>query len=160
LASALGADMGLIASTLEKLYLLKGKDKTIRLEDVESCVTSFSWKSVFELTDAVGRRKLSKALPLFQKMMVSGESAVALLALLARHFRLLSRVKEGETSGIPPYFIQDYKKQAEAFSIKELAQKREKIFETDWALKSLPIPSSILFEKLMMNLCGNLSDVA
>ena len=153
MVSALGTDLSLIHSTLEKLYLLKGGEKKISLADVESCVTAFSWKSVFDLTEAVGRRDLRQALTLFKRMFSAGESPIALLALLARHFRILIKVKEGETRGIPPFFLKDYQRQAGTFRREELNEKNEKIFQTDWALKSSPLSPSILFERLLFNLC-------
>lgn len=153
LVSALGTDLSLIHSTLEKLILFKGDEKKISLGDVEACVTAFSWKSVFDLTDAVGRRDLGQALILFKRMFSAGESPIALLALIARHFRILIKVKEGETGGIPPFFLKDYQRQAGTFQREELNEKNEKIFQTDWALKSSPLGSAILFERLLMDLC-------
>lgn len=152
LVSAVGSDLSQIHTTLEKLHLLKG-DKEISLADVTSCVLPFAFGSVFELTDAVGRGDLAKALILFRRGSAAGESVIALTALLARHFRILSRIREGENAGIPPFFVKDYQRQAARFSPQELEEKRERIFRADWALKSSPIPSSILFERLLRDLC-------
>ncbi len=153
LTTAVGTDLGGLVATLEKLCLLKGADRKITLADVESCVTASSWKNLFDLTDAAGKKDLPLSLRLFHRMEAAGEAPVALLGLLARHFRILSRVKEGETAGVPPYFLKDYQSQARTFSVKALAEKRERLFETDRALKSSPIPSSIIFERLLMDLC-------
>lgn len=153
LVSAVGNDLSALQSALEKIYLLKGDDRKISLKDVEACVTAVSWRSIFDLTDAVGARNLERALRLFRKMETSGESPIALLALLARHFRILSRVKEGDAGGVPPFFLRDYQRQASAFDAARLADKREKIFQTDWALKSSPIDKNLLFERLLMELC-------
>ncbi len=153
LASAVGADLSALRSSLEKLYLLKRGQKEISFQDVESCVASVSWKTVFELTDAVGAKNLERALKLFQRMEDSGESPIALLALLARHFRILSKVKEGDAGGVPPFVLKDYQRQAGQFDVRRLEEKRERIFQTDWALKSSPIDSNLLFERLLMDLC-------
>lgn len=153
LSTAVGTDLGTIVATLEKLYLLKGSEKRIALNDVESCITASSWKNLFDLTNAVGERDLSKALVLFQRMTSSGESPIGMLVLLARHFRILSRVKEGDTSGITPYFLKDYQRQSSKFTSEGLSRKRESLFEVDRALKSLPIPSNLLFERLLIDLC-------
>jgi DNA polymerase III subunit delta len=153
LVSAIGNDLSGLQSALEKIYLLKGSDRKIALADVEACVTAVSWKSIFELTDSVGAKNLEKALRLYRRMQVSGESPIALLGLLARHFRILSKVKEGDSGGVPPFFLKDYQRQASAFDPARLNDKREKIFQTDWALKSSPIDSDLLFERLLMELC-------
>lgn len=153
LVSALGNDLSTLQSALEKIYLLKGTDRKISLSDVEACVTAVSWRSVFDLTDAVGSRSLDRALKLYRRMQTSGESPIALLALLGRHFRILSRVREGDSGGVPPFFLKDYQRQASVFDAPRLEAKREMIFRTDWALKSSPIDSNLLFERLLMDLC-------
>ncbi|HEX5035876.1 MAG TPA: DNA polymerase III subunit delta [bacterium] len=153
LVSAVGNDLSALQSTLEKIYLLKGADKKISLADVESCVTAVSWKSIFDLTDAVGARNLERSVKLYRRMQSSGESPIALVGLLGRHFRILSKVKEGDSGGVPPFFLKDYQRQASVFDAVRLEDKREKIFHTDWALKSSPIDSDLLFERLLMDLC-------
>ncbi len=153
LVSAVGNDLSALQSALEKIYLLKGNDKKIVLADVEACVTAVSWRSIFDLIDAVGARNLERALRLFRKMETSGESPIALLALLARHFRILSKVKEGDSGGVPPFFLKDYQRQASVFDATGLERRREKIFHADWALKSSPIDKNLLFERLLMELC-------
>lgn len=153
LASAIGADLSAIQSALQKLFLLKGDQKTISLADAEACVSAISWRSVFDLTDAVGAKNLSCALQLFHRMEESGESPIGMLSILARHFRILSKVKEGDTAGVPPFFLRDYQRQAGPFDAARLQDKREKIFQADWALKSSPIDNNLLFERLLMELC-------
>lgn len=153
MVSALGNDLSTLLSALEKIYLLKEKDKKISLADVESCVTAVSWRSIFDLTDAVGQRNPERALRLYRRMETSGESPIALLALISRHFRILSKIKEGDSGGVPPFFLKDYQRQAAAFDAARLEDKREKIFHTDWALKSSPIDNNLLFERLLLELC-------
>ncbi len=153
LISAVGSDLNALQSALAKLYLLKGADKSISLADVESCVTAISWKTVFELMDAVGAKNLARALTLFHRMEESGESPIAMLALLGRHFRILSKVKEGDSAGVPPFFLKDYQRQAGQFDVVRLKDKRERIFQTDRSLKSSPLNKSLLFERLLMDLC-------
>lgn len=153
MVSALGNDLSTLQSALEKIYLHKDKDKRITLADVEACVTAVSWRSIFDLTDAVGQRNAERALRLYRRMETAGESPIALLALISRHFRILSKVKEGDTGGVPPFFLKDYQRQASAFDASRLEDKREKIFHTDWALKSSPIDNNLLFERLLLELC-------
>jgi DNA polymerase-3 subunit delta len=153
MGESLGNDLALLFSTLEKLRLLVGDKKKVALADVESCVSSISWKSLFDLTDAVGGRDLSKALRLFSGMLSEGESPVALLGLMARHFRILSKVKEGDSGGVSPYFLQNYQRQASQFKKEELGEKREKIFQADRGLKSSPLGMELIFERLLFDLC-------
>ncbi len=154
MSEALGPSLAAIHSSLEKLYLLVGEKKEISLTDVESCITASSWKNIFDLTDAVGQKNLSQALILFQKMNEAGESPIACLALLARHFRILNKVKEGDSASVPYRFLKDYQRQAQSLSFENLVKKRQALFQADWDLKSSPLKSEIIFEKLIMDLCS------
>lgn len=153
IVSAVGSDLSVLHSTLEKLYLLKGSHKEISLKDVEGSITAFSWKSLFDLTDAVGVRNLASALVLFKRMLSAGESPIALVALLARHFRILLKVKEGSVAGIAPFFLRDYQRQAGQFRPDQLAGHMERIFKADWALKTSVLTPSLVFERLLIELC-------
>lgn len=151
--AGIGTDLMTLDGTLQKLILYVQPSKNIEVSDVEKCVTSFSWKNVFELTDAVAKKNTERALKLFHEMSLSGESPIAFVALLARHFRILSKVKEGDTGGLFFKLVDDYKRQAQAFTSEKLAQKREKLFTADWALKSSPLSPKLVFERLVMDLC-------
>ena len=153
LVESLGTDLSLVHSTLEKLYLLKGGERDISLEDLLSCVNPFSWRSVFDLVDAVAKRDLPQSLRLFKRMFTAGESPIALLGQLAWHLRTLSKVKEGEVKGISPFFLKKYQAQAGQFPMETLNEKRERLFLADWALKSSPVSTVLLFERLLMDLC-------
>ena len=153
IATAVGTDLSQILSSLEKIYLLKGKDRSITLEDVESCVTAFSWKSVFDLADAVGKRDVARALSLFGRMLQGGESPIGMIAILARHFRILLKVREGDVSGIPPFFLNDYRAQGQKFSKNALLLQMDRLYEMDRLLKSSPLRPKLLFERLLLDLC-------
>ncbi len=152
--AGVGTDLMALQSALEKLYSYVHPHKEIEASDVEACVTTFSWKNVFELTDAVARKNVERALKLFHEMSLSGESPIAFVALLARHFRILSKVKEGDTAGLFFKLIDDYKRQAASFTPQKLAEKRDRLFFADWHLKSSPLPARLVFERLVMDLCA------
>ena len=150
LAERFGTELGLIASALEKLSLVaKG---TLGLKELEEAVSGSSFSSVFELTDAVGNGNRIKALKLYRRMTLGGESPVGLLALVARHFRILLKVKE-TGSGAPPYFLKNYREQASRFPPGALTAGMEKIFRTDRELKRSPLPTDSLMERLLLELC-------
>ncbi len=153
LTAAIGRNLSALHNTLEKLLLLKREGETIGPDDVEAVTTGISWKTVFELGDAVGKRDLSRALVLAEKMIASGESPVGLVAILARHFRILSKIREGGTAGLSPFLADRYREQAVRFTPSVLASRREMIFHADWALKSSRIPPKIRFERLLIDLC-------
>lgn len=159
LTAVVGTDVGIIAATLEKLILMLGERREITLEDVEKGVASFSWKSLFDLTQALGEKDRARSLKLYDAMLNSGESPVGLHALIIRHFRILMRLQSDRQVGaadlgVPPYFLQEYRRQLQSFRRGELAAKYERIYRTDWDLKSSPLPGPKVLERLVWELCG------
>ncbi|MGD0940510.1 MAG: DNA polymerase III subunit delta [Terracidiphilus sp.] len=112
LADALGADMMLISSELEKLLLYTGgrtgvpTDRSssvgmggrISLGDVETMVLSAKQRSLYELTDAITARDRVRALALLQGLLNSSDagedSAIGHLYMLARTFRQMLVILE------------------------------------------------------------------
>ena len=82
LVDALGADMMLISSELEKLLLYTLGKGRITLGDVETMVLSANQRSLYELTDAISAHDRVRALALLQ--LSNGDSAPA----IARRLRL------------------------------------------------------------------------
>ncbi len=112
LADALGTDMLLISSELEKLLLYTlgrtgvpadrsssvGPGERITLGDVETMVLSAKQRSLYELTDAISARDRARALALLQGLLNSSDagedSAIGHLYMLARTFRQLLVILE------------------------------------------------------------------
>ncbi|MBI4373377.1 MAG: DNA polymerase III subunit delta [Deltaproteobacteria bacterium] len=152
LVERIGSEQRLILSSLEKVSLLVGRDRPIGPKDLEQAVDSFSWKSLFDLTDAIGRQEGGRAISLWNRIVSSGESPVGILALIARHFRILWKVKE-TGQGAPPYFLKNYQEQASRFSLKKIQNAIDTIFKTDWQLKSSPVSQGLLMDRLVWELC-------
>ncbi len=112
LIDALGADMMLVASELEKL-LLYASDRTgvpadrstsvglrgkITLGDVETMVLAAKQRSLYELTDAISARDRVRALALLHGLLNSSDagedSAIGHLYMLARTFRQMLVILE------------------------------------------------------------------
>ena len=72
---ALGADMMLIASELEKLLLYTLGRGRITLGDVETMVLAAKQRSLYELTDAISSRDSATALALLHGLLNSSDAA-------------------------------------------------------------------------------------
>ena len=112
LTDALGADMMLIASELEKLLLYvtapPREDSTelappltrnrITLGDVETMVLAAKQRSLYELTDAISSRDRSRALLLLHGLLNASDggedAAIGHLYMLARTFRQMLIISE------------------------------------------------------------------
>jgi DNA polymerase-3 subunit delta len=112
LADALGADMMLVASELEKLLLYAsgragvptdrsssvGWSSRITLGDVETMVLSAKQRTLYELTDAISARDRVRALGLLHGLLNSSDagedSAIGHLYMLAKTFRQMLVILE------------------------------------------------------------------
>ena len=84
---------------------MEGRGK-VELEDVEAVVTDSEEPTVFDLLDAVGYRKLEESLFALHKLLMNGEPALKILAMLIRQARLMKQTKllqeEGHLSRFKP----------------------------------------------------------
>ncbi|HME57602.1 MAG TPA: hypothetical protein VKF63_04640, partial [Terracidiphilus sp.] len=112
LVDALGADMMLVSSELEKLLLYTlgrtgaptdrsssvGLGGRITLGDVETMVLAAKQRSLYELTDAISARDRVRALALLQGLLNSSDAgedaAIGHLYMLARTFRQMLVILE------------------------------------------------------------------
>ena len=74
LVDALGADMMLIASELEKLLLYTDGRGRITLGDVETMVLAAKQRSLYELTDAISQHNQARALAILHGLLNSSDA--------------------------------------------------------------------------------------
>ena len=98
LVDALGADMMLVSSELEKLLLYATGRGRITLGDVETMVLAAKQRSLYELTDAISARDRVRALALLHGLLNSSDAgedaAIGHLYMLARTFRQMLVILE------------------------------------------------------------------
>jgi DNA polymerase-3 subunit delta len=164
IADAVGTDMGQLSSALERLSLYVGPGKPVSPDDVDDLLARTRQRSIFELTNAVGRGQRRESLLVLRKMLQDREPPVRILVMMARHVRLMWSAKElaqrGESPkaiaskvGIHPYFVQDMLRQASRFSEEMLVRMHRALFETDRQLKSSRLADEVVLERLVMRLC-------
>ena len=146
LADALGANMMLVASELEKLLLYvsvplasssvagsAGASATITLGDVETMVLGAKQRSLYELTDAISLRDKAKALLLLDGLLNASDggedSGIGHLYMLAKTFRQMLIIVEKNVRDpraiwqalwpgfrMPPFAAEDLIRQARRYS--------------------------------------------
>jgi DNA polymerase-3 subunit delta len=172
LADALGADMMLIASELEKLMLYAFDRKRITLGDVETMVLAAKQRSLYELTDAISARDKPRALALLHGLLNASDggedSAIGHLYMLARTFRQMIVILEKNVRDsraiwqalwqgfrMPPFAAEDLIRQARRYSSRrELTQKLRLIANADLELRSSPPDKRLVLERLVMQLAS------
>ncbi len=159
-----GNNLQELISELEKAILYVGEAQEIKVSHVRAIVSDSRVNSVFELTDALGEKKLEKAVRSLNSLLGDGEAPLLVLAMVTRHFRQLWKVREllekrtpageiGKIAGINPYFLQGFVAQARNYSLVELRRVFEKIFSLDGALKTGGGKPPVLLETFLMEVC-------
>ncbi|MHC1698505.1 MAG: DNA polymerase III subunit delta [Geobacteraceae bacterium] len=161
-----GNNLQELISELEKAILYVGEAREILVSHIRAIVSDTRINSVFEFTDALGEKKLDKALRSLDSLLSDGEAPLLVLAMVTRHYRQLWKVREllekrtpaqeiGKIAGINPYFLQGIVAQAKNYSLVELRRVFESIFLIDGALKSGGGKPSVLLEKFLMDVCAS-----
>jgi DNA polymerase-3 subunit delta len=172
LADALGADMMLIASELEKLLLYTLDRGRITLGDVETMVLAAKQRSLYELTDAISSRNRARALALLQGLLNSSDAgedaAIGHLYMLARTFRQMLVILEKNVRDsraiwqalwqgfrMPPFAADDLIRQARRYkSRRELTRALRLIARADLELRSSPPDKRLVLERLVYDLAS------
>jgi DNA polymerase-3 subunit delta len=180
LADALGSDLMLMASELEKLVLYTGaryasttaERRRITLGDVETMVLGAKQRSLYELTDAISAKDRPRALALLQGLLNASDggedSAIGHLYMLARTFRQMLVILEKNVRDsraiwqalwqgfrMPPFAAEDLIRQARRYkSRRELTRALRLIARADLELRSSPPDKRLVLERLVLALAS------
>ncbi len=172
LVDALGADMMLISSELEKLLLYTTGRGKITLGDVETMVLSAKQRTLYELTDAISARDRVRALALLQGLLNSSDagedSAIGHLYMLARTFRQMLVILEKNVRDsraiwqalwqgfrMPPFAADDLIRQARRYkSRRDLTRALRLVARADLELRSSPPDKRLVLERLVYELAS------
>jgi DNA polymerase-3 subunit delta len=172
LVDALGADMMLVSSELEKLLLYTSGRGKITLGDVETMVLAAKQRSLYELTDAISAHDRARALALLQGLLNSSEagedSAIGHLYMLARTFRQMLVILEKNVRDsraiwqalwqgfrMPPFAADDLIRQARRYkSRRELTRALRLVARADLELRSSPPDKRLVLERLVYELAS------
>ncbi|MEZ4460127.1 MAG: DNA polymerase III subunit delta [bacterium] len=174
LIEACGTDLSPLVDALERVDLYLGvgaAPREVDVDTVRNVVAHTRVHSVFTLTDALGGRDFERALQVLATMLESGESALGLMRMIARHFRILAKLHDPEIRamsdrnqkaravGVVVFFLGRYQQDAGRFSRRELEGIREALLEADIALKSSRISDRVLMEDLLHTICFRRQEV-
>ena len=172
LVDALGADMMLVSSELEKLLLYTAGRGRITLGDVETMVLSAKQRTLYELTDAISARDKVRALALLQGLLNSSDAgedaAIGHLYMLARTFRQMLVILEKNVRDsraiwqalwqgfrMPPFAADDLIRQARRYkSRRELTRALRLVARADLELRSSPPDKRLVLERLVYELAS------
>jgi DNA polymerase-3 subunit delta len=172
LVDALGADMMMVSSEMEKLLLYTSGHGRITLGDVETMVLAAKQRSLYELTDAISSHDRVRALLLLQGLLNSSDAgedaAIGHLYMLARTFRQMLVILEKNVRDssaiwqalwqgfrIPPFAADDLIRQARRYkSRRELTRALRLVARADLELRSSPPDKRLVLERLVYELAS------
>ncbi len=155
-----------LATEVEKIRINLRDRKRIEVEDVELVVGRNRQYSIFELCDAIGRRRIHQSIVILRQLLRQGEAPAGIVAMLTRHFGILMRIKAlkahksaeksiAQELAINPFFIKNYLAQADLFSSQQISQAFHHLLEADDRLKTSQGKPALVMELLLMNLQVN-----
>ena len=152
-------------SALDRLALFTADSGgAVTEKDVMALLDDTRSRTIFELTERLARRQLSESMDAIVRMLEAGEPAVRINNMIARHFRIVWRVKDGASRGLArnelasqagchPMFLGGYQDDARRFSEKRLRRVLGAIHDAERALKSSGLPDRLVLSDLAMNIC-------
>lgn len=179
LVDALGADMLMVKSELEKLLLYASASGAAQVEvvDVETMVSAAKQRSLYELTDAVSLKDAPRALALLQGLLNASEggdeAAIGHVFMLAKTFRQMLVLNEKQVKDqramwqvlwpgfrVAPFAADALIAQARRYRDRgELTRGLRWIAKADLELRSSPPDKRLVLERLVMRLAGSGSSV-
>jgi len=153
-----------IDNEIKKLAQYLGKKTSADIEDIKSVVSTIRTDTVFQLANAIGSNDRSLALTCLANLLEHGESPLGILALISRHIRILTHVRDGLSEGmsygqlsskvgVPSFFMKQYVDQSQRWTENKIRQTYMALMQTDRALKSSPLTPHIWLENLILNVC-------
>ena len=161
-----GTDLHRLVSELEKLCDFVGERKRIEPPDVDQVVSHQRQYTIFELVRCVGKCEAGRAVTILRRLLLAGEAPLAILALLARHIRILWQVQDGLEMGFTVEAIgqkiklsawvlkKEYLPNVKLFSPTTLFRAHRAVETTDLALKTSGTPPESFLEALVLSLCS------
>jgi DNA polymerase-3 subunit delta len=166
LAVAVGDDLRLLDSELEKLFTYAGDEHPITTDHVNLLVPYAGEANVFAMVDAIGRRDGRTALRLLHKLLDENAAPLYLLSMIVRQFRILIQVKELSGQGLAistiakrakmhPFVAEKAQRQAMNFSMGQLEVIYARLLDTDLAIKTGRMTDVLALDTLVAALCGS-----
>ncbi len=160
-----GTNLVEVQGELEKLVGYLGDRDLADENDVAAIISDTRIESIFDLTDALGQGDLSTALKLLDRLMAEGQAPLMVLAMMARHFRQMWKVRELTAQNVPqnefpkrvgasPYFLKSLIQQASRFDNQDYRQVFNHFLATDLALKSSGGDPKMYLERLVLDIAA------
>jgi len=163
LAAIGGTSLRKLDQEIEKLVLYAGSSRPIAVEDVRQLVSDVREANIFELMDAIGRRREGPALRLLHQLLDEGHPPPRLLMMITRQIRILLQIKvlAKESASqqdiasrlrLHPYVVKKAIGQAKSYTVDQLRIGFANLLETDLAIKTGRVDPFVALDLLVVSL--------
>jgi DNA polymerase III subunit delta len=165
MVAALGNDVGILMSEMEKLVSFAAGRDRLTLEDVRAVCGFIPQVDRWEWFDLIGTRRFAEALRRLPDLLRSGESGVALVIGMTTQMLRIGLVAEGGKDALERQ-LQPYQRwlagrvvpQARAWTVPEVDTALRELVRTDRLLKTAPLTDRQAMEELLLRLLHALPD--
>ena len=158
-----GSDAGRLLSEISKVASYAGDRPTVTAGDISAVATPSTECTVFQLVDAVVTGQKKRAFALMKNQLLNGTEPAAILALLLRQYRFLQHIKIMQYEkksrefiraalGVPPFALDQYLRQASAYTGGQVKQAVALCFDAEYGFKSGKLMVSSALEALVIRL--------
>ena len=154
-----GGDMEHLVTEMEKLSSYT-QGRNIHPADVKAITSITAQSRVFDMLDAMLQNDPKTALSLYADLKALREPPMRILYLMTQQINRLLQIKEldkaggrldamAQTTGLRPFAVRKYLKQAASFTAAELKEKLRMLSELDLAVKSGRLTDSMAVELVL-----------
>ena len=154
-----------IINELRKLIEYAGNGGTIEKQDIDALCIKKSESIIFDLTDNLGRKKITEAIEVLHNLVYAKEPIQRILIMLYNHFKKLYIIKLAieenkniaQSLKLKPnqaFLVNKYQTQAKYFSKEELRSLLEELIKIDSSSKSGGIEINVGLETVLCKYCS------
>lgn len=164
LAEIAGPDLSYVSDAIERLSLYVGEGQPITEEAVAKLVTRVRQSTVWELIDALGRRRLDRALAALADVYDARDGGLRMLGAISWSVRQLvkfeSAMRDGANpgeaaarAGAPPFKANELAQAVRSVPRGALERWLLLLAEADVALKGSKRPAQAVLESMLVDMC-------
>lgn len=157
-------NLSYISQELDKLISFTGDRSRIGTDDVEEIMGKSLALSVFDITDAVGRKNVSRAVKISMDLIAEGKRESEIIGALSWHLKRLIRARIMKTRGESDYAITgflrissrfqgEFLRQLAGFNFERLKSGLETLLRGDLDIKRTKLDPGTILEMTLVRLC-------
>ncbi|WP_438022796.1 DNA polymerase III subunit delta [Sorangium sp. So ce233] len=165
LAELAGPELGYVVDAIERLSLYVGPKQPITEDAIAQVVIRVRQSTVWELIDALGRRRLDRALAALADAYDPRDGGLRLLGAVSWSVRQMvkfesalaagaSQAEAAQRAGVAPFKANDVAQSIRHLPKGALAGWMRMLAETDLALKSSRRPAQAVLETMLIEMCS------